>query len=258
MDDKCFNCKKELDVLSVYLTDGGLCSECFEKVKEKKDRITRRNIGMYSCEEIMNIINPPTDNNKVVAITEEQNSSKEIPNEETEHIPEEETECALEEDDIELETKSSPFALIKTIGWTMLVIILIVCAINPSFLEEIAMKVLNKSNAVYIEMVQTLKPFDNTSYYEAFEDEFDNNEWSYFEANGKQIVQVISTYNDIDDEMITQFLLTPQGNDQFYIEPYAVNVSGVNLSYIERNMAIAALFEGDLSQVLIESLLYGE
>ena len=112
-------------------------------------------------------------------------------------------------------------------------------------------------NNPYIEMVQSLMPYDNTSYGEAFRDEFDNNEWSYFKSDGMRIVQVVSTYNDINDKMITQFLLTPQGDDQFYIEPYAVNVSGVNLSNIEKNMVIAALFKGDLSQVLLESLLYG-
>lgn len=109
----------------------------------------------------------------------------------------------------------------------------------------------------YIQMVQSLKPYDNTSYGEAFSDEFDNNEWSYFKSDGMRIVQVVSTYNDINDKMITQFLLTPQEDDKFLIEPYAVNVSGVNLSNIERNMIIAALFKGDLSQVLFESLLYG-
>ena len=109
----------------------------------------------------------------------------------------------------------------------------------------------------YIQMVQSLKPYDNTSYGEAFSDEFDNNEWSYFKSDGMRIVQVVSTYNDINDKMITQFLLTPQEDDKFLIEPYAVNVSGVNLSNIERNMVIAALFKGDLSQVLFESLLYG-
>lgn len=109
----------------------------------------------------------------------------------------------------------------------------------------------------YIQMVQSLKPYDNTSYREAFSDEFDNNEWSYFKSDGMRIVQVVSTYNDINDKMITQFLLTPQEDDKFLIEPYAVNVSGVNLSNIERNMVIAALFKGDLSQVLFESLLYG-
>lgn len=112
-------------------------------------------------------------------------------------------------------------------------------------------------NNPYIEMVQSLKPYDNTSYGKAFSDEFDNNEWSYFKSDGMRIVQVVSTYNDINDEMITQFLLTPQEDDKFLIEPYAVNVSGVNLSNIERNMVIAALFKGDLFQVLFESLLYG-
>ena len=109
----------------------------------------------------------------------------------------------------------------------------------------------------YIQMVQSLKPYDNTSYGQAFSDEFDNNEWSYFKSDGMRIVQVISTYNDINDKMITQFLLTPQEDDKFLIEPYAVNVSGMNLSNIERNVVIAALFKGDLSQVLFESLLYG-
>jgi len=109
----------------------------------------------------------------------------------------------------------------------------------------------------YIQMVRALKPYDNTSYGEAFSNEFDNNEWSYSKSDGMRIVQIVSTYNDINDKMITQFLLTPQEDNKFLIEPYAVNVSGVNLSDIERDMVIAALFKGDLSQVLFESLLYG-
>lgn len=108
----------------------------------------------------------------------------------------------------------------------------------------------------YIEMVQSSKPYDNTSYGEAFANEFDSNEWSYFKSDGLRIVQVVSAYNDIDDKMITQFLLTPQENDLFYIEPYAVNVSGKNLSDVEINMVIAAIFEGEFLNAIGELIFY--
>lgn len=252
MEDICFCCKKNIEVFSVNLTNGCLCIECYEKAKAHNSRITRRNIGMYSGEEILNIIkvSPSTIANK--------STDEDIDKQLSEFLEDSEKEKESVPKNVETvqETKGSPFGIIKTIGWTMLAIVLIICVINPSFLKEISIKALNKSNDVYVEMVKSLKPYDNTSYFEAFDSEFDNNVWSYFKSNEKHIVQVVSTYNDINDKMITQFLLTPQGNDQFYVEPYAVNVSGVNLSNIERNMVIAALFKGDLSQVLLESLLY--
>ena len=256
MENVCSCCGKEIEFLSIDLTNGCLCGECYEKVKACNCRITRRNIGMYSTEEIMDIINAVKKPATVENTPQESPLSNAVPEKNIEPQVPIECQTSAESGNV-AETKNSPFGIIKTIGWTVVIIVLIICVINPTFLEEIAMKVINKSGSVYIEMVQTLKPFNNTTYYEAFEGEFDNNEWSYFKSNEKHIVQVVSSYNDIDEEMITQFLLTPQGDDQFYIEPYAVNVAGRNLNTLEKTMVISRLFEGDLSEAIFEALLYG-
>lgn len=184
MENTCFCCKKKIDGFSVDLTNGCLCMECYEKTKAKSGRITHRNIGMYSGEEIMDIINKPT---TIKNTPPESSSSIGMPEKNTETNVPIENKMSTEPEKV-AESKNSPFGIIKTIGWTVVIIVLIICVINPTFLEEIAMKVINKSGSVYIEMVQTLKPFNNTTYYEAFEGEFDNNEWSYFKSNEKHIV----------------------------------------------------------------------
>lgn len=259
MKNTCFCCGKEVAGYGWTLKNGCLCDDCYEEAKKCSSKISHRNIGLYSGEEIFNIIFSADGDDKTCSVDNITEETKNVEDIATSKIISEQPSVAV--DSSKNETKSSPFGTIKKIGWTMVVIVLLISIINPSFMGEIATKLFNKvsetnSNA-YIEMVKSLKPYDNTSYFEAFDSEFDNNVWSYFKSNEKHIVQVVSTYNDINDKMITQFLLTPQGNDQFYIEPYAVNVSGTNLSNIERNMVIAALFKGDLSQVLLESLLYG-
>lgn len=112
----------------------------------------------------------------------------------------------------------------------------------------------------YIEMVHNHKPFnDGNSYVAAFAQNFDSNTWTYFKSdNGQRIVQVISTYNDItDDEMITQFIVTPTDEKgQFLIEPYAMRVSGQDLSNYEMNIVLAAIFENDVINALGELFLY--
>ena len=257
MENTCFCCKKDVDGFSMNLTNGYICRECYEKVKAKNSRITYRNIGMYSGEEIINIINPvkksdvQTESSEMIT----ENEPKEETNE-TNHGPNEEDVVDVDDDDDDDE-KSSPLGIVKTIGKIAVAIVLFICIINPGFLGELVSKFVNQSGSVYVEMVQTLQPLDNTTYYDAFEGEFDNNEWSYFKSGEKHIVQVVSSYDDIDEEMITQFLLTPQGNDQFYIEVYAINVAGRNLSSVECTLVIAELFEGDVSEAIFEALLYG-
>lgn len=120
------------------------------------------------------------------------------------------------------------------------------------FITDFLAAINSTNDNPYIEMVQSLKPYDNMSYGSAFGAEFDYNEWSYFKSDGCRIVQVVSRYNDINDKMITQFLLTPEGEDQFRIEPYAVNVSGQNLSKYEIDLVIAAIFKNDLAQALYD------
>lgn len=120
------------------------------------------------------------------------------------------------------------------------------------FITDFLAAINSSNDNPYIEMVRSVKPYDNMSYGSAFDTEFDYNEWSYFKSDKGRIVQVISRYENIDEKMITQFLLTPQDNEQFYIEPYAVNVSGVNLSDFEIDLVIAAIFKNDLAQVLFD------
>lgn len=253
MENTCICCKNNVeDFLSVKLTDAHICGECFRKVNAKKERITRRNIGMYSAEEIMNILN-----------SVEETSHSEVSPSPTEKIPEKiESVQTIPNDtndssDNSSSTSGTIFGTIKKIGWTILAILVVISLINPEFPKEIAKKLIGANDSMYIEMVQTLKPFNSTSYYEAFESEFDNNEWSYFKSGEKQIVQVVSTYNDIEEKMTVQFLLTPQGNDQFYIEPYAINVGGRNLTTLEITMVMSRIFQGDLSDAIFNTLLYG-
>ena len=110
----------------------------------------------------------------------------------------------------------------------------------------------------YLEMVLNHRPFNNGStYYGAFTTTFDRNEWHYFKADGKRIVQVTSYYADIDEEMITQFLVTPSENGkEFLIEPYAMRLSGQDLSRNEMNIVLGAVFSGDILEALGELIFY--
>lgn len=111
----------------------------------------------------------------------------------------------------------------------------------------------------YLEMVLNHRPFNGGStYYGAFAATFDRNEWHYFKADGKRIVQVTSYYTDIDEEMITQFLVTPtEESGQFLIEPYAMRISGKDFSETEMNIVLAAVFSGDVLEALGELIFYG-
>lgn len=114
-------------------------------------------------------------------------------------------------------------------------------------------------DTTYINMVKTLCPYTSgRSYGDAFSEEFDVNSWSYFESGNKQVVQVTSSYNDIDDTLITQFLITPTSEiGQFEIVPYAMSLSGQNMSSIEMQAVLAAIFDGETIGVLGDLLLYG-
>lgn len=113
----------------------------------------------------------------------------------------------------------------------------------------------------YIEMVQNLQPFDNgESYAQAFARTFDKNNWSYFKSdNGLRIVQITSTYNDIPDEkMITQILVSPTSEkNQFFMEPYAINVSGQDLTEYEMNMVLVSVFKNDIGNIFSELFFNG-
>ena len=112
----------------------------------------------------------------------------------------------------------------------------------------------------YLEMVLNHKPFDEgESYYSAFSRTFDDNEWTYFKSNnGQRIVQVISTYKDIlNDKMITQFAISPTDEKGYFlIEPYAMRVSGRDLTEYEMNLVLAAVFDNEVVNALGELFLY--
>lgn len=114
-------------------------------------------------------------------------------------------------------------------------------------------------NNPYIQMVQTMKPFDNgTTYYQAFSKSFDSSKWQYFKAEGKRVVQITSRYNDINDVMITQFIITPTDKKgEFSIEPYAMRVSDKNLSKYEMSIVLTAVFQDDVMEALGQLFLYG-
>lgn len=110
----------------------------------------------------------------------------------------------------------------------------------------------------YMEMVMNHKPLnDGNTYYSAFASTFDRNDWHYFKHDGKRIVQVTSFYTDINDKMITQFLITPsEDGESFYIEPYAMRVSGKDLTPSEMNIVLGAVFSGDILNALSELVFY--
>ena len=117
------------------------------------------------------------------------------------------------------------------------------------------------ANNPYIEMVLNHKPFnDGETYVEAFARSFDSNNWTYFKAdNGQRIVQVVSYYKDIpDDKMIMQIAVTPQDREgtSFWIEPYAMKVSGQDLSNYEMNIVLAAIFKNDVANRIGELFFY--
>ena len=104
----------------------------------------------------------------------------------------------------------------------------------------------------YIEMVQNLSPTDyNTSYLQAYSETFDKNTWEYFKSDDKRVVQITSSYEDLADDLITQFIITPTGEDgQYEIEIYAMNLSGNDLSQGEIALVMASIFQDELIEAL--------
>ena len=237
MGKTCFYCGKKVKFLDFDLQNGKLCDECFKKASKEDGNITPFNISKYSGEEICAIINHDEE-----ALAHPENFAP--------HESKAEK-LAKKGEKVSLATEK----VISLIAILLAILLITNSGLIEQLFNWFAKEKLDVDGDAYIEMVCSAEPYDNTSYGEAFEAEFDRNEWSYFKSDDKRIVQVKSYYNNIDDEMITQFLLTPQGDDQFLIELYAISVSGYSLSNIEKNMVIAALFKGDLSQVLLESML---
>lgn len=116
------------------------------------------------------------------------------------------------------------------------------------------------SEVAYMSMVQEVCPYQNgRSYAKAFSDEFDYNYWSAFEYNDNVIVQVVSGYLDIDEELTTQFLVTPIiGTEQYEIVPYAMWLTGQQkMGEVEMALVLGAIFEGEAVNAIGELLLYG-
>lgn len=57
MEKTCFCCGKEVKFMDYDLKDGSICRECFELVSLYNSKITYRNINLYTCEEISEILN---------------------------------------------------------------------------------------------------------------------------------------------------------------------------------------------------------
>ena len=111
----------------------------------------------------------------------------------------------------------------------------------------------------YVSMVQEVCPYQNgRSYAKAFSDKFDYNYWSAFEYNDMVIVQIVSGYSDIDEELTTQLSVRSiPGTDQYEITPYAMALSGQqSMSTAEMTLVLGGIFDGEAINALGELFLY--
>lgn len=199
-----------------------------------------------------NIINELERNGINTKVESDYDSKEEIPQDET--VPDSENPIIAEE-----KHQSHFKQIVSFIGTccTIIFILFLFTAKGQIFITDIIASINSDGyDNPYIEMVQNLKPFDGgESYAGAFARTFDKNTWTYFKSdNGLRIVQITSTYKDIPDEkMITQILVSPTSEkNQFFMEPYAINVSGQDLTEYEMNMVLASVFKSDVVNELGE------
>ena len=229
-------------------------TESLDEAAEIKNKLESAgiNVSIQSIKKTINIQkNYPNENKNIYQTTTSNNKNK----------------IEKQNKEIEItEQKTEKKNLFKTFWNTIkfLIAVVVICVFifgKPHVIGADFLAFLNGDDHIdnpYLEMVLNHRPFnDGSSYYGAFAATFDRNEWHYFKADGKRIVQVTSYYADIDDKMITQFLVTPteEGNE-FLIEPYAMRLSGQDLSKTEMNIVLGAVFSGDILEALGELIFY--
>lgn len=120
------------------------------------------------------------------------------------------------------------------------------------FFMDIMGKIDSSDNA-YVTMVQTLRPLDDgRTYKTAFDNSFENNDWTYYKSGGTRYVKVVSYDYDPNDKLTTTFKLKPTGDKgQFWIEPYSMDVNGYNLNEYEVYSVFAVLFGEEVIKELL-------
>lgn len=255
MENTCFYCGKQIRGISWSLKNGCLCDECYEKAKKCSGKITHRNINLYSVEEIKNILNPlngSTDAEKPDS-TEIKNTiydtSGQSPVQTASAVPSgTKSFSAPAREENKEENKNSPFGIIKTIGWTIVAILIIICIINPSFKDEIAGKLFNRvlelDGTAYVEMVKDIDFLDGLTYRELLDqnDYFESKEWKYFKDNGNKYVQFNGVGNG--DVLQIKFALECVNEEEgrYLITPQDISVNGVSIPDI---LSLLSLFNGD-------------
>lgn len=88
--------------------------------------------------------------------------------------------------------------------------------------------------ANYIDMVKTSDvELLNTTYGSLITQIYDNCQWSYFKADDGDRIVELNCREKIDGSVVCmQFLLTPIGNNLYYIEPCYMSVNGVTIQDI--------------------------
>ncbi len=83
----------------------------------------------------------------------------------------------------------------------------------------------------YIDMVKTVDiKLLNTTYGNVISQNYYNCKWSYFKDNNDDRIVELNCIDRIDGSAVcVQFILTPLGNDLFYIEPCYLSVNGVTI-----------------------------
>ena len=116
---------------------------------------------------------------------------------------------------------------------------------------------INPEDNEYVHMVQNLRPIDGgRSYEQAFASSFENNEWSYFKDGDTRYVEVKSYADDSDDCMVTQFVLTPTGeNGQFMIEICSMELPDGELNKFEMITALSFVFGEEVQSEILRNLL---
>lgn len=86
----------------------------------------------------------------------------------------------------------------------------------------------------YVEMITGSRvDYLNTTYGNLINQSFSNVEWSYFKTDsGERIVQLDAIIKYQSDTVCIQFLITPEEDDMYWIEPKFMSINGISIRNI--------------------------
>lgn len=245
---RCCCCSKEIDYWdSNQLADGEICTECYNIVLTADNELDKLKLSKRKCDDIRLLYHTGCETKK---------ANPEAPQGD---FPETDSNVSHAET-TEKSSKGSwkPFSVFCEIVVVCVALYLWISGSYVNIFMDIAAEFSNDpAENPYIQMVAAATPDGmSQSYGKAFANSFSSNLWTYFKSNGTRVVQVRSRYDDIDEELITQFTLTPTDTPgMFWIELYAMKLNGQNLSEMECSILMAGIFKDDLMNAFADLII---